>query len=192
MYSLLYMSLFINKSKTNTKPVFIDGVTTRKEIQDIAIFEFEYPYVYITFNHKQINNDVSVDLFTETWLNISNDKKPYIIVFDATIIEYVKPNYIFKIVKFMKKLRKQVPQYLQYSIIIIDNAFMRGLMNMVFRIQKPVAPIYLCKSANDLIDLHNKIHNNVVKSELLNDNTDVTEQEIKKIYFDNNYKEENI
>lgn len=191
---LYYMSLFVKKSNIviPSSPVFLDGEVIRKVIENIAIFEFEYPYVYITFNHENITNDNSVEAFCETWLNISNDKKPYIIVFDALQVQYVKPTFIFKIVNFMKKLRKQEPQYLQYSIIIINNAFIRGLMKMVFRIQKPVAPIYLCKSSDELIELHNKIHHNQIKSEILNDSIDVTEQEIKKLYFDNNYKEEEI
>jgi len=191
---LYYMSLFVKKSNiiVDSSPIFVEGKVTRKIIQHIAVFEFEYPYVYITFNHENITDDHSVELFCQTWLNISNDKKPYIIIFDALRIQYVKPSFIFKIVNFMKKLRKQEPQYLQYSIIIINNAFIRGLMKMVFRIQKPVAPIYLCKSSDELLEMHNKIHNNIIKSEILNDTVDVTEKEIKKLYFDNNYKEEEI
>uniref|UniRef100_A0A6C0AXQ8 Uncharacterized protein n=1 Tax=viral metagenome TaxID=1070528 RepID=A0A6C0AXQ8_9ZZZZ len=187
-----YMSLFVNDSNIITNSIFLEGQVTRKEITNIAIFEFEYPYVYITFNHEQITDDYNLEIFFQTWLSIYNDKKPYIIIFDGTKVQYAKPGFIFKFVKFMKKLRKQEPQYLQYSIIIIDNSFIRGLMNMVFRIQKPVAPVYLCKSADELLELHNKIHKNTASRVVLQDNTDVTEQEIKKMYFDNNYREENI
>tara|TARA_B110000305_G_C19315754_1_gene576310 strand:+ start:134 stop:700 length:567 start_codon:yes stop_codon:yes gene_type:complete len=188
------MSLFLNKPNTvtNLNPIFLDGEITRKEIKNIAIFEFEYPYVYITFNHEQIIDAYNLEIFFQTWLSIYNDKKPYIIIFDGTKVQYVKPGFIFKFVKFMKKLRKQEPQYLQYSIIIIDNSFIRGLMNMVFRIQKPVAPVYLCKSTDELLELHNKIHKNTASCVALQDNTDVTEEEINKMYFDNNYREENI
>ena len=66
---------------------------------------------------------------------------------------------------------------------------MRGIMNMVFRIQKPVAPVYMCKTADELLDLHNQIHRNSAKSIAIEERV-VNEEEIKKVYFDNNYIEE--
>jgi hypothetical protein len=169
--------------------LFLENNVLKKTIPNIAVFEFEYPYVYITFNHSNIVDDVNLEIFFQTWLDIYKEGKPYIIVFDGTRIDYAKPSFIFKFAKFMKKLRKQEPQYLQYSIIIVDNSLMRGLMNMVFRIQKPVAPVYMCKTADELLDLHNQIHKNNAKSIAIEEK-DVSEEEIKKVYFDNNYTEE--
>ena len=70
------MSLFVD----NSCPIFMENQITRKEVQNIALFEFEYPYVYITFNNERITDDYNLEIFFETWLSISNDKKPYIIV----------------------------------------------------------------------------------------------------------------
>lgn len=172
--------------------LFVEGRIIKKIVPNIAIFEFEYPYVYINFNFSRVTDDNNLELFFNTWLSVYDEKKPYIIVFDGTAVEYAKPKFIFRFAKFMRELRKQNPQYLQYSIIIINNSLMRGLMNMVFRIQAPVAPVYLCESADKLEELHNKIHNRVVNSVEIIDNADVSEEEVKKIYFDNNYKEEEI
>jgi hypothetical protein len=169
--------------------LFLDNSILKKTIPNVAIFEFEYPYVYITFNHENIVDDKNLDIFFQTWLDIYKEQKPYIIIFDGTMVNYTKPSFIFKFAKFMKKLRKQEPQYLQYSIIIIDNSLMRGIMNMVFRIQKPVAPVYMCKTADELLDLHNQIHRNSAKSIAIEERA-VNEEEIKKVYFDNNYIEE--
>lgn len=169
---------------------FIENMVSKTIIPEVAIFEFEEPYVYITFTENNIVNDINLNKFFETWLAIYDEKKPYIIIFDASKIDYAKPTFIYKFVKFMKKLRKKEPQYLQYSIIIIDNSLMRGIMNMVFRMQPPVAPVYLCKNSSELESLHYKIHRNSATQVEINDKNDVTEDEIKKIYFDNNYNEE--
>tara|TARA_B100000424_G_C22905724_1_gene481750 strand:+ start:807 stop:1349 length:543 start_codon:yes stop_codon:yes gene_type:complete len=176
----------------NDGRLFVEGRVVKKIIPNIAVFEFEYPYVYINFNNSNIVDDNNLELFFNLWLRVYEEKMPYIIVFDGTMIEYAKPKFIFRFAKFMKKLRKQTPQYLQYSIIIINNSLMRGLMNMVFRIQAPVAPVYLCESADKLEEIHNKIHNKVIQSVEIIDKNDVSEEEVKKIYFDNNYKEEEI
>jgi len=176
----------------NETRLFETGKVIKKVIPNIAIFEFEYPYVYINFNISHVVDDSNLELFFDTWLSVYNEQKPYIIVFDGTLVEYAKPKFIYRFAKFMKKLKKQSPQYLQYSIIIINNSLMRGLMNMVFRIQPPVAPVYLCENADKLNDLHNKIHRKTVNSIEIIDNSDVSEEEVKKIYFDNNYKQEKI
>lgn len=177
---------------TNKTKLFKTNEVVKKIIPNIAVFEFEYPYVYINFNYSHIIDDTNLELFFETWLSVYNEKKPYIIVFDGTSVQYAKPKFIFRFAKFMKKLRTQNIQYLQYSIIIINNSLMRGLMNMVFRIQPPVAPVYLCESADKLEELHNQIHNKSANSVEIIDKNDVSEEEVKKIYFDNNYKEEEI
>lgn len=191
----LYTKIYINIDSnivymSGNDRLFIKNMITKKIVPNIAMFEFEEPYVYITFTEQNVIDDKNLELFFSIWLSIYNENKPYIIVFDATIIDYAKPTFIFKFVKFMKKLRKQNPQYLQYSIIIIDNSLMRGLMNMVFRIQSPIAPVYLCNSSDKLDELHNEIHKNSAKKVEIFDKNDVTEDEIKKIYFDNNYNEE--
>tara|TARA_A100001035_G_C27645677_1_gene436762 strand:- start:327 stop:857 length:531 start_codon:yes stop_codon:yes gene_type:complete len=170
--------------------LFVEGSVIKRVVPNIANFEFEYPYVYITFNSKQITDDINLEVFFNIWLSIYDENKPYILVFDGTYIDYAKPTFIYKFARFMKKLRAKEPQYLQYSIIIVDNSLMRGLMNMVFRIQKPIAPVYMCKSADELINLHNEIHKNTASKVLVEDKNDVSEEEIRKIYFDNNYKDE--
>lgn len=170
--------------------IFDDNKVKICKIPNIAIFEFEYPYVYITFTEHRIEDDANLENFFSLWLSISNEKKPYIIVFDGNKVDYAKPTFIFRFAKFMKSLRKQEPQYLQYSIIIINNSLMRGLMNMVFRLQPPVAPVYMCNSPDELEELHNKIHSKSAKTVEIFKKDEVSEEEIKKVYFDNNYKDE--
>lgn len=172
--------------------LFDEHTITKKTVENIAIFEFEYPYVYITFTHANIVDDKNLEVFFDTWLDIYNEKKPYIIIFDGNKIDYAKPTFVYKFTKFMKKLRKQTPQYLQYSIIIINNSLMRGLMNMVFKIQPPVAPVYLCEDAEKLEELHYKIHNKTAPTINISNKVSVSEEDIKKVYFDNNYKNEQI
>ena len=48
--------------------------------------------------------------------------------------------------KFIKKLKQFPYQYLQKSIIIVSNKYIKYLLNIIFKLQKPVAPVYLYSS----------------------------------------------
>jgi len=45
--------------------------------------------------------------------------------------------------KFISKLKEEKIQFLQKSIIIINNNIVKYMLNIIFNIQKPVAPVYL-------------------------------------------------
>ena len=51
--------------------------------------------------------------------------------------------YCFKMTAFIKELKKRPVQYLQRSIIIVGNRWIRFLLWLIFKIQKPVAPVYI-------------------------------------------------
>ena len=43
----------------------------------------------------------------------------------------------------MKKIKQFPKQYLQWSIIIVSNKYIRYLLNMVFMVQAPIATVYI-------------------------------------------------
>ena len=56
--------------------------------------------------------------------------------------------YSFKMSAFIKRLKRQPVQYLQRSIIIVNNSFIQSLLDLIFFIQSPVAPVYIIKDIN--------------------------------------------
>ena len=49
---------------------------------------------------------------------------------------------------FIYRLKKEPIQYLQKSIIIVNNSFIQSLLDLIFFIQSPVAPVYIIKDIN--------------------------------------------
>ena len=53
---------------------------------------------------------------------------------------------------FIKKLRKQEYHYLQKSLIIVNDNRIRNLLDIIFTLQAPVAPVYLWLTDSQIIE----------------------------------------
>ena len=93
--------------------------------------------------NKTIENDPDFYDFTVRWLNLYELKKDFTFIFNADSVGYVPIKYSFKMALFIKSLKTRNRQYLKKSIIIIKNKFARALLDLIFLIQSPVAPVYI-------------------------------------------------
>ena len=67
--------------------------------------------------------------------------------------------------KFIKKLKQFPHQYLQKSLIIVSNTYIKYLLNLIFYFQKPVAPVYIYTS-NDKEVNYNLLLKNIENNKL--------------------------
>jgi len=120
-----------------------------------------FPIVKVDFNNS-INNDNEFKDFLVNWTLLYQNKKDFSFIFDTTKVGFVNPKYCFKMTKFIWKLKKFPHQYLQKSIIIVSNSYIKYLLHIIFKIQKPVAPVYLysTKTTVNYKLLLKKIENN--------------------------------
>ena len=51
---------------------------------------------------------------------------------------------------FIHRLKKEPEQYLQRSIILVTNSFIQNLLDLIFFIQSPVAPVYIVRENDDI------------------------------------------
>ena len=59
-------------------------------------------------------------------------------------------------IKYLKKRQKRGTQYLQASIIIVNRAYVRFFLKIIFLLQRPVADVYLVPditTANNIYSL---------------------------------------
>ena len=52
--------------------------------------------------------------------------------------------------KYIKDLRKSPHQYLQHSIILINDNKIKWMLDFIFYLQRPVAPVYIYNVAHGL------------------------------------------
>lgn len=115
-----------------------------------------FPFVKITFLGK-IKTDIEFDEFADLWEKLYERQEPFVLIFDTIKMKIPVLKYSIKMTEFIKKLKKKNPQYLQKSIIIVKKKIIVSLLDFIFLIQPPVAPVYVTKNSIDSFDNINKI-----------------------------------
>jgi hypothetical protein len=112
-------------------------------------FDYDhYPNVYVTFG--KLETDEEFNILTDGWLRLYEQKKPFTFIFDTTNLEVYNIKYSFKMSAFIYRLKKEPEQYLKKSIILVNNSFIQYLLDFIFYIQSPVAPVYIVKENDDI------------------------------------------
>lgn len=102
----------------------------------------QFPMVKVIFN-KSIESEEDFNLFLKKWILLYDDKKDFKFIFDVSNVSSFQMSYVFTMRKFIKKLKQFPHQYLQQSLIIVSNKYVKYLLSLVFSVQKPVAPVYI-------------------------------------------------
>lgn len=118
--------------------------------------EFNYdsfPIVKVKLNN--VDNDDDFDNFLQNWLNLYIQQRDFIFIFDTINVLEVPFKYSIRMADFIRKLKRDNSyHYLQKSIIIVNNLFVKRMLNIIFNIQSPVAPVYILESEEqEYIDL---------------------------------------
>tara|TARA_Y100000992_G_C20824863_1_gene286603 strand:- start:21 stop:467 length:447 start_codon:yes stop_codon:yes gene_type:complete len=113
-----------------------------------------FPLVKVTI--FGIPNEEDFDLFLEEWLKLYEEKNDFMFLFDIRFLGEVSLKYCVKMSMFIYRLRKRPYQYLQKSMILLNNNNVKRLLDFIFVLQPPVAPVYLYntdQSSEDLKEL---------------------------------------
>ena len=95
-------------------------------------------------------NDVTFDAFLKEWIQLYQAKRDFSFIFDTTRVGFVPLKYSIRMSSFIRKLKKCPYQYLQKSILIVNNKFVEHMLHFIFMIQPPVAPIHIVQSINEI------------------------------------------
>tara|TARA_B100001093_G_scaffold371534_1_gene356515 strand:- start:299 stop:700 length:402 start_codon:yes stop_codon:yes gene_type:complete len=107
-----------------------------------------FPNVYVTFG--KLNSTEEFNILTNEWLRLYEQKSPFTFIFDSSNLEVYNIKYSFKMSAFIYRLKKEPEQYLQRSIILVTNSFIQSLLDLIFFIQSPVAPVYIIRQKEDI------------------------------------------
>ena len=116
--------------------------------------EFNYdnfPIVFVTFS-ENINSENEFDQFLNEWLILYHNHKDFSFIFDTRNMKNINIKYAIKMTLFIKNLRKEPYHYLQKSLILVNDKSIKRLLDFVFTLQSPVAPVYLWHNENENIN----------------------------------------
>lgn len=123
--------------------------------------EKDYPCVKVKLNQKPRSDD-DFNHFIQKWRDLYKQKRDYYFLFDTLQVTNPPLKYCIQMSQFIKELRKENYQYLQESIILINNNKVKWLLDFIFTIQPPVAPVYIYHIQNgETLDIESiKKHKN--------------------------------
>ena len=113
----------------------------------------QFPNVKVKLNN--IIDDDDFDGFLKEWLKLYIKKEKYSFIFDTTNVSNVPLKYSIRMAEFIKELKNNEIQYLEKSIILINNLFVKQMLNIILRLQSPVAPIYLVSNETEIDSILN-------------------------------------
>ena len=118
-----------------------------------------FPIVKVTFNEK-IESEEDFNEFLKKWVLLYDNKKNFTFIFDVSNVSSFNISYVFKMRKFIKKIKEFPYQYLKKSLIIVSNKYTKYLLSLVFSVQKPIATVYIYdKKPEEKLIINNLINN---------------------------------
>tara|TARA_B110000971_G_scaffold220954_1_gene266220 strand:- start:1217 stop:1588 length:372 start_codon:yes stop_codon:yes gene_type:complete len=102
----------------------------------------EFPKVKVTFSENIIDRN-DFEKFLSEWLELYDNCKYFEFVFDTINVGLINPKYSIMMSLFIKELKKRDIQYLTKSEIYVYNKFTKYLLDLIFNLQKPVAPVHI-------------------------------------------------
>jgi hypothetical protein len=117
-------------------------------VYDYTRYE-SHSIVTVTLN-SQVENDKDFDDFLLQWLNLYIKKRMFTLIFDTSNVGYIPLIYSLRMSAFIGNLKKQKHQFLDKSIILINSNIVKHMLDFIFMIQAPVAPVYITNNIGEI------------------------------------------
>lgn len=109
-----------------------------------------FPLVKVKITGIPSNDDF--DEFLRQWLQLYEEMNEFSFLFDIRELGNVSLKYCMKMSLFIYKLRKKEYQYLQKSVIVLNDNKIQRLLDFIFAIQSPVADVFIYNNNTDSIE----------------------------------------
>tara|TARA_Y100000996_G_C22226907_1_gene521971 strand:- start:178 stop:600 length:423 start_codon:yes stop_codon:yes gene_type:complete len=125
-----------------------------------------FPIVKVTI--EGLPQDNEFDIFLSQWLKLYDKNQNFYLLFDIRNLGLIGIRYCIQMALFIHELKKKEIQYLQKSIILINDKRVQKLLDFIFMIQKPVADVFIINT-NESIDNYQKNFHEISSNNLNND-----------------------
>ena len=131
----------------------------------VQIDKSQLPLIKVKFGN-QINNIEELNPFFDIWYQMYDEKTHFSFLIDTQQCGKIPLKYSYEISKRISKIKKLKTHYIDRTIVIIKSKWIKKLMCLLFKIVKPVAPVYIVKDEKTFLELHQRLSNNQLKSDL--------------------------
>ena len=122
-----------------------------------------YPYIKVKMSGVP-EDDNDFQNFLDQWLSLYDEEKEFTFIFDTLEVGLPQIKYSIKMSQFIKVLKKREYQYLQKSIILINSNKIKHMLDFIFLLQPPVAPVYISNSDSQI-----ELNSDILCENIIND-----------------------
>lgn len=131
----------------------------------VTVDESAFPLVKVKFGNK-ISKYEELDPFFEVWYRLYQEKKYFTFQLDTDECGCIPIKYSYEMSKRISKIKKLKTHYLKRTIVIVKSKWIKKLMYVLFKIVKPVAPVYIVANQEIFEKLYHRLENNLLKDDL--------------------------
>ena len=117
-----------------------------------------FPSVLVALGPR-LDNEGFED-FIQQWRDLYKERKDFYLIFDTSKVGWVNPKYAWKMSSFIKELKEQQKilgkEFLQQSFIFYKSWYIKVLLDFIFYLQKPVAPIQMLPYNKNNLEIPHK------------------------------------
>ena len=100
--------------------------------------------------NKKIEDNKDFNDFLNKWLELYEREKDFIFIFDTSDVGFIPIKYSIQMSLFIKNLKKRDYHYLQKSIIFVKSNIVKRMLDFIFMLQPPVAPVYIINNLDHI------------------------------------------
>ncbi len=115
-----------------------------------------FPTVFVDLGPSL--DDEGFEDFIQQWRNLYKKHIDFCLVFDTSKVGWVNPKYAWRMANFINELKKQQEaldgkEFLQNSFIFYKSWYVKTLLDLIFYLQPPVAPVKILPHDNNILEI---------------------------------------
>tara|TARA_A100001011_G_C14219703_1_gene803717 strand:+ start:451 stop:894 length:444 start_codon:yes stop_codon:yes gene_type:complete len=129
---------------------------------------FRFPTVKVKITNDTDTDNDSYNRFMEYWENNYKIKKHFHLVMDLASLTIPNMGLCLDFIYRQREMKKSEIQYLDYSVVVVNNTLIQTILNGIWRICPPLNTVYLVTEMSVGIALLKCINNPIYSAEYIN------------------------
>lgn len=126
-----------------------------------------YPTVKVKITNETDDNNSYYNTFMHFWETMYKKKEYFHFLMDLKSLTRPNLGLCIDFIKRQKQLKESPIQYLDYSVVVVDNVIVKNILNVIWRICPPLNTVYLVGEMAIGIVLLSKLNDELLSSEYL-------------------------
>lgn len=128
---------------------------------------FRFPTVDVKITNETDDNNKNYDTFMDYWETRYKKKKHFHLLMDLQTLTRPNMGLCLDFIRRQKEMKKEPIQYLDYSVVVVNNPIVRGVLNMLWILCPPLNTVYLVAEMSLALTLVNCINSPIYSKEYI-------------------------